>query len=141
MLKELIWDHLNYIDKYIEEWSIIVYRWFPNNFIMDIAKKYSYVSNWEKFDIDWNIKLKYIDSNKQDLIKNVLYKELETRVLLYEELLLIDREINIGTLLDRDIYIFDNTILRYFPNQSDQLSNNIEKLIEDDKDIEEGDDG
>ena len=130
--------NIDYIDSNVSANTIIVYKWFSNNFIKEIANKHDFLFNNDNKFKNWKIDLDFLkDSYKKILlsIENFSGK----KVMLYEELVLLNsKNINIFDFdFSGKIIVFENSLLEYFPNESNSEFDDIEEKIDSEIDFSE----
>ena len=120
MFEKLLDEHLEYIKKnYSNKNCMFVYKWFPNDFLIELCKIIPFVFQDEDKFVNWKIDLNYLNDNFIKLNKTVVNFENNFWLLLIEEAILFnEKEINLESSLGYKIIIIENDLYSYFPNQS-----------------------
>lgn len=138
MIPIFIKTHLKVLENTFPSNTIIVYKWFSNNFIKEIANKYDFLFDDNNKFKNWKIDLDFLkDSYKKILLSIENFSD--KKVMLYEELVLLNsKNINIFDFdFSGKIIVFENSLLDYFPNESNSEFDDIEEKIDSEIDFSE----
>ncbi|MDD3793586.1 MAG: helicase-related protein [Candidatus Gracilibacteria bacterium] len=138
MILHYINIHLDYLDKNIHSNTIIVYKGFSNNFIKEISKKHTFLFNNDNIFLNGKIDLDFIKNSYKNILLSI--EDFSgIRTMLYEELVLLNsKNINIFDLgFTGKVIVFENSLLEYFPNESNSEFDDIEEKIDNELDFAE----
>lgn len=135
MFNALTHFYISYIKKKIlKENSLLVFKNFPNNFILEIANTFKFLTDPSILFKDEMINLQSILKNKKAIIQNLFSLEShQPQILLYEELLLSIQNLHDIDLIEADIFIFTNSSYSSIPNQSTILFSDLDHEIDEGK--------
>ncbi len=132
MYSALVEQHVRNLKRNILQHGInyvLAYKGFPVQFLMDLSNTFPFLSDTPPILTPGTIDLATIMGKISTLISHLLDNKRGTRILTYEEFILLSLKIDLS-LYEGQIIVFENNFLSEFPNQS------TEKFVDIDREIE-----